>query len=185
MISYREQFQKIVIPQMKKEFGFKNENAVPRINKVVINSGIGRLLITETQNKEEFLKKAIQAIALITGQKPKINKTKKSIAAFKLREGMIVGLKVTLRRKKMEDFITRFIHLALPRVRDFWGISLTNLDQKGNLNYGVKDHTIFSEIIPENSPRALGLEITFVTNSKKREHAIRLFELLGFPLIKK
>lgn len=185
MLSYQEQLQKIVIPQIKKEFGLKNNNSVPKINKVIINTGIGRLLSSDNQNKEVTLKKVINAISLITGQKPKINKTKKSIASFKLREGMVVGLKSTLRKKRMNDFITKFVHLSLPRTRDFWGISLNNIDQNGNLNYGVKDHIIFPEINLENEVRSLGLEITFVTNAKKREQAVRLFELLGFPFQKK
>jgi large subunit ribosomal protein L5 len=182
--NFKELYKKEVVPQMMKEFSFKNIYQVPKIEKVVINSGIGKLM-NNAKNNPDILKKAQQLIALITGQMPTIIKAKKSIAGFKLREGMPVGLKVTLRGKKMEDFIFRFINLTLPRIRDFWGISLKNIDQNGNLNYGIREINVFPEVSKEIIPFSLGLEISFVVNRKNREQAIRLFQLLGFPLERK
>ncbi|MGE4554634.1 MAG: 50S ribosomal protein L5 [Candidatus Paceibacterota bacterium] len=179
----REIYKKEVVPKLKEEFSLKNIYQVPKIEKVVINSGIGKLM-TSVKNNPEVLKKAQEIIALISGQMPTVVKARKSIAGFKLREGMPVGLKVTLRGKKMEDFIFRFINLTLPRIRDFWGIPLKNIDQGGNLNYGLRDISVFPEMSKETLSFPLGVEITFVTNKRNREQAIRLFQLLGFPLQK-
>ncbi|MDD5760548.1 MAG: 50S ribosomal protein L5 [Candidatus Pacebacteria bacterium] len=183
-LPYREQFKKMVIPEMKKEFGFKNDFTVPKITKVVINVGVGRL-VAASKDSQELIGKISGVIAIITGQKPSLRPAKKSIASFKVREGMPVGLKVTLRGKRMEDFIYRFINLGLPRIRDFWGIPLKNIDEKGNLNYGIKEYNIFPEAEQIQNIPTFGLEITFVTNAKNREQAIRLYQLLGFPLWQK
>lgn len=162
---------------------YKNNLAVPKIEKVVVNVGIGRL-ITGSKNSEEIIKKISQDLAMITGQKPAIRQAKKSIASFKIREGMPVGLIVTLRGKRKNDFIYKFINIVLPQIRDFWGIPLKNIDQKGNLNYGIKDYSVFPEISREHGSTNLGLEVTFVTNAKNREEAIKLYEFLNFPLLK-
>ncbi len=172
-----------VVPEVKKEFGLKNIHQVPRIEKIVINCGIGKLM-NNFKNNPEILKKAQELIALISGQMPVVIKAKKSIAGFKLREGMPVGLKVTLRKKKMEDFLFRFIHLVLPRIRDFWGIPLKSIDERGNLNYGIKDISIFPEVSKETLPFNLGLEVSFVPNIRKRDLVIRVYQLIGFPLEK-
>jgi len=177
--SYREQFEKIM-----KEFGLKNKMTAPKITKVVINTGIGRLL-TASKNTEETIKKISNDLSLTSGQKPAIRSAKKSIASFKIRDGMPVGLKVTLRGKKMEDFIYKFINVVLPQVRDFWGISLKSVDEKGNLNYGLKDQSVFPEISKEHSPLSFGMEITFVVDAKNKEQAIKMYKLLGFPLQEK
>ena len=167
---------------MKKEFDFENDFAVPKITKVVINVGVGRL-VTASKDSRELINKISEVMAAITGQKASLRPAKKSIASFKIREGMPVGLKLTLRGKRMEDFIYRFINLALPRVRDFWGIPLKNIDEKGNLNYGIKEYNIFPETESIQNVPPFGLEITFVTNAKNREQAIKLYQLLGFPLL--
>ncbi len=179
--SYSEQFKKIVIPEMKKMFGYHNEMAVPKIEKVVLNVGIGRML-NKASNKEAILQKVSEQLALISGQKPSIRPARKSIASFKIRKGMPVGLKVTLRGKRMEDFIYKFINIVLPRIRDFWGIPLSNIDEQGNLNYGIKEHLVFPEISREQDIVPFGVEVTFVTTTKDREKAIALYRLLGFPL---
>jgi len=162
---------------------YKNPLAVPKIIKVIINVGIGRL-VADSKNSEGIIKKVSHDISMITGQKPAIRQAKKSIASFKIREGMPIGLMVTLRGKRMRDFINKFVNLILPQSRDFWGIPLKSIDEKGNLNYGIKDHSIFPEISREQNPLTFGLEVTFVTNAKNRDQAIKLYEFLSFPLQK-
>lgn len=179
MLNYKEKYQKEVIPAFKKEFGLKNDLAVPKIVKVVINCGIGKMLV-QSPNPKELQAKIEESLKMITGQKPKVTRARQSISGFKLRAGAPVGLVVTLRGQKMEGFIDKFIHLVLPRSHDFWGIPLNHFDKKGNLNYGIKEHTVFPEAAEDIKP--FGLEVTFVTNAKNREQAIKLFKLLGFPL---
>lgn len=162
---------------------YKNPLAVPKITKVVINVGIGRL-VADSKNSEEIIKKVSHDISMITGQKPAIRPAKKSIASFKIREGMPIGLMVTLRGKRMKNFINKFINVILPQARDFWGIPLKSIDEKGNLNYGIRDHSIFPEIRREQNPLSFGLEVTFVPNAKNRDQAIQLYEFLSFPLQK-
>ncbi|MFA5392335.1 MAG: 50S ribosomal protein L5 [Candidatus Paceibacterota bacterium] len=169
-------------PQNLKDL-YKNPLAVPKIIKVIINVGIGRL-VADSKNSEEIIKKVSRDISMITGQKPTVRQAKKAIASFKTREGMPIGLMVTLRGKRMQHFINKFVNIILPQSRDFWGILLKNFDEKGNLNYGIKDHSIFPEISREQNPLTFGLEVTFVTNAKNREQAIKLYEFLNFPLQK-
>jgi len=183
ILNFKDQYTKVVIPKMQEEFQIKNALGVPKIQKVIINVGIGRL-VTGSKNQDELVKKISQELSLITGQKPAIRQAKKSIASFKIREGMPIGLIVSLRGKRKNDFIDKFIHLALPQVRDFWGISLKNIDEHGNLNYGIKDYSIFPEIIKGQSAIPFGLEVTFVIKTKNREQAIRLYQLLNFPIEK-
>ncbi len=178
---YKEQIKKVVIPKFKKEFSLKNDQEVPGITKVVINTGIGRQM-NKAQNTKELIEKMSQELALITGQKPSLRPARKSIASFKIRTGMPVGLMVTLRGKRMGDFIYKFVNVVLPRVRDFWGIPLTNIDGQGNLNYGIKEHLVFPELSKREKAFSLGLEISFVTNTRNKEKSIKLFRLLGFPL---
>jgi len=182
MMAIKEKFQKEVIVAMKKEFGFKNDNAVPRITKVVVNCGIGKMLIANPANSKDLMHKIEEALKLITGQKPVLRTAKSSISSFKLREGAPVGLVVTLRSHRMYGFISRFINIALPRTRDFWGISLKNFDDRGNLTYGVKEHVVFPEVSEETILKPFGFEVTFVTNAKNKEQAIKLFKLMGFPI---
>lgn len=162
---------------------YKNPLAAPKIIKVIVNVGIGRL-VADSKNSEEIIKKVSHDISMITGQKPTVRQAKKSIASFKIREGMPIGLMVTLREKKMKHFINKFVNLILPQLRDFWGIPLKSIDEKGNLNYGIRDHSIFPEISREQNPLTFGLEVTFVTNAKDRDQAIKLYEFLSFPLQK-
>ncbi len=183
-ISYKENYEKLVVPFFQKNQGKKGKLAVPRIVKVVINSGIGKLVTAEGSKSEEIEKNISEKLAEITGQTPKKCAAKNSIASFKIREGMIIGFSVTLRDKRMVDFIDKFVNIVLPRTRDFWGISKKHFDKRGNLTIGLKDINAFPEVSGETIKIPFGIEVTFVTNTKNQEEAIKLFELLGFPLAK-
>lgn len=152
-----------------------------KLEKIVVNVGIGKLS-QQPNFEDKILPEVIKELSLITGQKPFICRAKKSIAGFKVRAGQIVGLKVTLRRHRMEDFLSKLINIVLPRVRDFRGINLKSIDSKGNLTIGIKEHTVFPEINPETSKVDFGLEISIVSNAKNREEAIELFRRIGIPL---
>ena len=172
-----EKYKKEVIPLMKEKFGYKNNMAVPRIVKVVVNTGIGRAL------KDEKIQEAItRDLAMITGQKATPTLARGAISGFKIREGMVVGLKTTLRGKRMYEFLDRLVGGAIPRIRDFRGLSEKFIDKGGNLNIGIKEHIIFPEIANEDVRYIFGLEVAVVTNAKKREEAVELFRLLGFPI---
>ena len=152
-----------------------------KIEKIVVNTGLGRL--SQNQNFEDkLLPEIIKEISLVTGQKPAAQKAKQPIAGFKIRAGQIIGLKMTLRRKRAADFCNRLIKVVLPRVRDFRGINLQNIDQRGNLNIGFKDCLVFPEINPETLKMDFGLETTIVTNAKTREEAIEFYRKIGVPL---
>src|SRR3989344_5503100 len=172
-------YRKEVAPAMQKKFGIDNIMAVPKIQKVVINVGIGKMT-----KDDKFIEKAQRDLALLSGQKPVFRKAKKSIAGFKSREGTNIGLVVTLRGKRMYDFIDRFIHIALPRSKDFRGIDMRNFDKMGSLNFGIKEHSIFPEIHYETLKDIFGLQITVTTNAKNREQGIELLRLVGFPIKK-
>lgn len=172
-----EKYKNEAIPAMKDKFGYKNDLAVPKIVKVVVNTGIGRALKDEKM-QETFAKD----LAIITAQKPSPTRAKGAISGFKIREGMKVGLKVTLRGKRMYEFLDRLVGTAIPRIRDFRGIPKKSIDKEGNLTIGIKEHIIFPEIAHENVKLIFGLEITVVTNAKKQEEAIELYKLLGFPI---
>lgn len=183
MLRLQEKYKKEVVPEMQRKFGYRNAMAVPKIEKVVINTGFGRLLSGKTKDEQKKIYDSILAeIALIAGQHSVLTKAKKSIAAFKLRKGMPVGASVTLRGKKMYDFLERLIYIALPRSRDFQGINLKSIDKEGNLTVGIKEHIVFPEISPEQVRNILGLEITVVTTAKSREKGLELFRLMGFPI---
>lgn len=171
----KEKYQKEVIPEMKKKLGFKNNLAVPRITKVVVNIGIG---LKYDDKQKEIIKKHL---ALITGQIPVGSKAKKSIASFKVRQGMIIGYSTTLRGKRMYDFLDRMINIAIPRMRDFRGLDLKAIDNSGNLTIGFREHIIFPEVAEEDDRMNLGFEVSVVTNAKTREQAVELFKFLGFP----
>jgi len=173
----QEKYKKEVIPKMKEEFGYSNDLAVPKIEKVVVNTGIGRAVRDEKLREE-----IVHHLALITGQKPAFRPARKSIAGFKIREGMIVGLKVTLRGKRMYDFLERLIKIALPRSRDFRGIPEKCIDKNGNLNVGIKEQIIFPEISAESAKNIFGLEINVVTTAKTHQEGVALFKYLGFPI---
>lgn len=157
--------------------------AVPKIEKVVINTGFGKRIAGKTNDEQKKIYEGIsKELSLMVGQSPVLTKSKKSIAGFKLRKGMIVGAMITLRGKKMNDFLERLIHIVLPRSRDFNGLSAKSIDNSGNLNLAIKEHIAFPEIEPEKAKGIFGLEITVVTNAKSREKGLELLKLLGFPI---
>lgn len=181
----KEKYQKEIIPEMKKKFGYKSIMAVPKIEKVSINAGIGRMIAIKTSDEQKKMSSAVlKDLAKITGQKPILTKAKKSISSFKLRQGMPVGCKVVLRGQKMYDFLERLIIIAFPRVRDFRGINLKSFDKKGNLTVAFKEQLVFPEISPEEAKIIFGFEITITTNAKTKEEGIELLRLMGFPLKK-
>lgn len=155
------------------------------LEKIVVNTGIGRLATNSINFEEKVLPGIIEEFKAIAGQRPSIRRVRQSIAGFKIREGMVVGLTATLRGKRMKNFVVRLNSIVLPRVRDFRGISLKNIDQNGNLTIGIREHTTFPEIAPEQSKSDFGLEVTLVPKICGREKAIELYRLLGVPLQKK
>ncbi len=179
----KEKYNKEVLPKMKKEFGYKSSMGVPKIKKVVINTGFGRLVTGQTGGERQKIeKRVLNDLSLITGQKMVLRGAKKSVASFKTRKGMPIGASCVLRRKKMHDFLERLIHVALPRSRDFKGINPDSIDENGNLNFGIKEHIIFPEVSPEQAKQIFGLEVTVVTTADNKEEGLKLFRLLGFPI---
>ncbi|MDP3770511.1 MAG: 50S ribosomal protein L5 [bacterium] len=178
MLHIQEKYKKNVIPAMREKFGYRNVMAVPKIHKVVVSMGIGRL---RDEKEQQEVKKYLR---LITGQEPSPRPAKKAIAAFKTREGLIIGYQVTLRGKRMYDFVSRLIDTALPRTRDFRGINETSFDGRGNLTIGIKEYIVFPEMIGEDYRFLFGMEVTIVTTAKKREQGIELLKLIGFPIKK-
>ena len=172
----REQYEKEVIPALMKKFNYKSVMQVPKLEKIVINIGLG-----DTKDNPKVLDNAIADLTAITGQKPVITKAKKSIAAFKLREGANIGCKVTLRKDKMYDFAYKLFNVALPRVRDFRGLSKNSFDGKGNYSLGIKEQSIFPEIEYEKIDKIRGMDIIFVTTANSDEEAKELLALLGMP----
>ena len=172
----REQYEKEVIPAMMKKFNYKSVMQVPKLEKIVINIGLG-----DVKENPKSLDNAVQELAMITGQKPIITKAKKSIAAFKLREGVNVGCKVTLRSGKMYDFAYKLFNVALPRVRDFRGLSINSFDGRGNYSLGIKEQLIFPEIEYDKVDKTRGMDIIIVTTAKTDEEAKELLTLLGMP----
>lgn len=169
---YREK----VIPAMREKFKYSTVMAVPKVTKVVINMGVGRYL-----KDDKMLAVIEKDLALITGQKPAPTFAKQSIASFKIRQGMKIGYKVTLRGKRMYDFIDRLISIAFPRTRDFRGLNPSSFDQKGTLNLGITEQSIFPEVHYESLKEVFGLEMAIVTNAQKKEEALELLKLMGFP----
>lgn len=183
MLNFEEKYEKEVIPKLKQVLGIKHDLAIPKIEKVVINIGIGRIVNRNPQTAKQHMETINQIMMLITGQKPVTTKAKKSIAGFKLREGTPSGFKITLRGKRMHDFIDRWINIVIPRTRDFRGIDQQNIDKDGNLNFGVKEYIVFPEAAArEDKIELFGFEITVVPRVKSREHAIELYKAMGFPL---
>ena len=179
----QKKYQKEVAPALTKKFGYGNPLQIPRIVKVVVNSGIGKRS-SDPAFAEKILPEIANSFARIVGQKPAMTSAKKSIAGFKIRQGQTVGLKATLRGKRMFDFITRLIAVALPRVRDFRGIDLKSIDKNGNLNIGIKEHIVFPEVDSDAVKFDFGIEVSIISNAKCREEAIELYRLLGIPLKK-
>jgi large subunit ribosomal protein L5 len=171
-----ERYRDEIFPQLKQELGLTNPMQVPRLEKVTLNIGVG-----EASRNAKLLDTATEQLSNITGQKPVIRRARKSIAAFKLREGMPVGVMVTLRRERMFEFLDRLISVALPRVRDFRGVSLTAFDGRGNYTLGVRDILIFPEVEYQKVEGTVGLNITLTTTAKTDDHARALLVALGVP----
>lgn len=183
MPSLKEKYQKEAMPQLMAKFGYKNTMAAPRIKKVSINTCFGKDAVAKTSGEREKMQDFIlRDIASISGQKPKLVKSKKSIAGFKLREGLEISAMVTLRKSKMWDFLERLVYLSFPRSRDFKGLDPKTIDKRGNLNIGFREHISFPEIFSEKEKTIFGLEITIVTNAKTKEEGLELYKLLGFPM---
>ena len=174
----KEKYKNEVISKMKKEFGYKNDMAVPKIKKVVINTGLGKIL---KEGKDDF-ERIVSDLTNIAGQKPVITKAKKAISGFKIREGMPVGLAVTLRGARMYEFLDRLINVVFPQVRDFRGLSTKSFDSRGNFNIGIKEQIVFSEVKKDDIRRIFGLEISIVTDAKTDQEAYKLLKNLGFPI---
>jgi large subunit ribosomal protein L5 len=172
----KEHYQKEVRKKLQDEFGIKNPMAVPKVEKVVLNMGMG-----EAISNSKILDSAVDELTTIAGQKPVITKAKKSIASFKLREGVAIGTMVTLRGEKMYEFLDRLINLALPRVRDFRGVPAKAFDGRGNYTLGIKDHLIFPEIDISKVDKSKGMNVTIVTSAKNDEQARFLLKELGMP----
>jgi len=183
MLRLQEKYKKEAISAMMEKFGYKSSMAVPKIEKVVINTGYGRQVAGKTNDEQKKIADFIlEELGLICGQRAVKTYAKKAISSFKLRQGMPIGAKVNLRGKKMTDFLERLIYLTLPRTRDFKGISSKSIDKQSNLTIAVKEHITFPEILPEKARDIFGLEITVVTTAKNKEEALELFKLLGFPI---
>lgn len=176
MEKLREQYEKEVVPALMKKFQYKSIMQVPKLDKVVINIGLG-----DTKENPKSLENAMNDLTQITGQRPMITKAKKSIAAFKLREGANVGCKVTLRSDKMYDFVYKLFNVALPRVRDFRGVSGNSFDGRGNYSMGIKEQLIFPEIEYDKVDKLRGMDIIFVTTAETDEESKELLKLLGMP----
>ena len=176
----KEIFYKEIQPALKDQFGFKNLYMGPKIEKVVLNMGLGL-----DGNDSKILKSCEEDLAKITGQKPVITKFKKSVANFKTRKGSNSGLKVTLRKDKMYEFIDRLVNIALPRIKDFRGLSPKSFDKFGNYTFGIKEHIIFPEVSFERADKVRGLDVIIVISSKANEHSFALLEKLNFPFIEK
>ena len=176
MSRLKEIFTKEIKPNLKKEFGYKNHFMVPQIQKIVLNMGLGL-----DGNDSKILKSSQEDLAAITGQKPVITKFKKSISNFKTRKNTNSGLKVTLRKNKMYEFIDRLVNIALPRIKDFRGLSPNGFDKFGNYTFGIKEHIIFPEVNFDKVEKIRGLDITIVIKSQKKEDSFGLLKKLNFP----
>ncbi|HOZ88631.1 MAG TPA: 50S ribosomal protein L5 [Bacilli bacterium] len=179
MSNLKELYSKTIIKNMLTQYKYKSTAEVPRLEKIVINMGVG-----EAAHDSKFIEAAVKDLEVIAGQKPVITKARKSIASFKLREGQSIGAKVTLRGENMYNFMEKLIKVALPRVRDFRGISKTAFDGKGNYTLGIKEQLIFPEIEYDNILKIRGMDIIFVTTAKTNEEALSLLSEFGMPFKK-
>ena len=175
----KEKYSKEVIPGLMEKFQYENVMEVPRLEKVVINMGVG-----EARDNPKLLESAVEELTIIAGQKPVVTRSKKSIANFKLREGMPVGIKVTLRGERMYEFLDKLMNIALPRVRDFRGINPTSFDGRGNFALGIKEQLIFPEIEYDKVESIRGMDIIVVTTAETDEEAKAFLELMGMPFKK-
>lgn len=180
MGTLKEQYENVVKATLKQQLSIQNVMDIPRIEKIVLNMGLG-----EAVQNPKIVEKASDELTSIAGQKAVVTRAKKSIATFKLREGMPIGARVTLRKERMYDFLSKLIHVALPRVRDFKGISFKGFDGRGNYSMGITEHIIFPEIDYDKIDQIRGLNITIVTSSKTDEGAKALLDAIGMPFRKK
>jgi large subunit ribosomal protein L5 len=176
MSTLKDFYENEIVPQLTKTFNYKNRMQVPKLDKIILNMGLG-----EAIQNIKILDSAAEELKLISGQKPVITRAKKSIAAFKLRTGMPIGCMVTLRRNRMYDFANKLVNIALPRVRDFRGVSGKAMDGHGNYSLGIKEHIIFPEIDYDKIDKIKGLNITIVTTAKTDEEGKELLRLMGMP----
>jgi large subunit ribosomal protein L5 len=176
MIDIKEQYKKEVVPSLKKQFGYTNDLQVPRLAKVVVNMGLG-----EATANAKIIDNGVKELVTVTGQKPIVNRARKSIATFKVRQGMPVGASVTLRGRRMYDFLAKLIHIALPRIRDFRGVSPKSFDGRGNYSVGIREQLIFPEINYENIDAVRGMDIAIVTTARTDQEAQALLAALGMP----
>ncbi|MCK4540116.1 50S ribosomal protein L5 [Candidatus Parcubacteria bacterium] len=175
----QEKYKKNILPKLKSKFSYKNDFEAPCLEKVVVNVGFGR------HNKEKaYIDNVVKSLTRITGQKPILTKAKKSIASFKIREGMTIGACVILRGSRMYDFVEKFVNVTFPRVRDFRGISEKHVDENGNMTIGIKEHIVFPEINVDEIDNVFGLEVSLATTAKTKESGLELFRLMGFPFKK-
>lgn len=172
----KARYQAEILPALREEFGFSNVNQVPRLVKVVVNMGVG-----EAARDSKLIEGAVRDLTTITGQKPQVTKARKSIAQFKLREGMPIGAHTTLRGDRMWEFVDRLITLALPRIRDFRGLSAQQFDGQGNYTFGLTEQVMFHEIDPDRIDRVRGMDITLVTTASNDDEGRSLLRRLGFP----
>ncbi|QSQ08979.1 50S ribosomal protein L5 [Koleobacter methoxysyntrophicus] len=179
MARLRDKYEKEVVPAMMEKFNYKNPMEIPRLEKIVINMGVG-----EAKENPKALDAAVNDLSLIAGQKPVITKAKKSVAAFKIRAGMPIGAKVTLRGNRMYEFLDKLINIALPRVRDFRGVSPKSFDGRGNFAIGVREQLIFPEIDYDKIDKIRGMDIIITTTAKTDEEARQLLSLMGMPFRK-
>ncbi len=175
-----DKFKNEVAPALNEKFKYKSSMQTPKLEKVILNMGVG-----DAKENSKLLDAAVNDMTIIAGQKPVVTKAKKSVAAFKLREGMNIGCKVTLRGEKMYEFVDRLFNISLPRVRDFRGVTPNAFDGKGNFSMGVKEQLIFPEINYDKVEKVRGMNITFVTTAKTDEEARELLKLLGMPFSQK
>ena len=176
----KELFYKEIQPSLKSQFGFKNLYMGPKIEKIILNMGLGL-----DGNDSKILKSCEEDMAKITGQKPVITKFKKSVANFKTRKGSNAGLKVTLRKDRMYEFLDRLVNIALPRIKDFRGLPANSFDKFGNYTFGIKEHIIFPEVSFDRADKVRGLDIIIVMSSRNKDHSLALLQKLNFPFIKK
>ncbi len=175
----KEKYQKEIVGQMKEKFGYKNTMLVPRLSKVVLNVGFGAHV-----KEKDYLESVMAGLTRISGQKAVFTLAKQSVSAFKIREGMTIGAKVTLRGQRMYDFVEKLVGITFPRVRDFRGISDKGIDNKGNITIGFKEHVAFPEIKVEDIDKIFGLEVCLSNTAKNKEEGLELFRLFGFPFKK-
>lgn len=176
MVRFKEKYRKEVVPAMMERFGYKNVMQVPRFEKIVLNIGAG-----DAVADPKSLEGAVRDLATISGQKPIITRAKKSVAAFKIREGMAIGCKVTLRGDRMFEFLDRLISVTLPRIRDFRGVSAKSFDGRGNYSLGIREQLVFPEIDYDEIDKVRGLQVTICTTAKTDEEAYELLKLMGMP----